>query len=351
MDIEKKRLLWLDYAKVIGIYFVILGHIALQNTQIGIWIFSFHMPLFFILSGFLEKGTDSVTDTIRKGFRTLIVPYIVFYLTTYIWWLCVTYQRNPLLYERSVTDAFIRPIVGLFLGEAHITPLAIMISVPLWFLIGLFFCRILFRIGVHLCKNQKLALLLSNLLAIILIYIVHKAKINIYFSLDSAIMAIPFYSFGFLLQDIIPKIKDNFLLTIFIALSCLIIGWLLAMWNGRVDINDVIYGKNLLVFYINGIIGSLAVIYFTRLFHAYKNHFLLYLGANTIIILAYHIILTALVKNAYNFISPIKFSSTNVFSTTEGVIISLVVLFLSAIPIYIITRYFPFMLGKQKRQN
>lgn len=46
------RINWIDCIKGIGIYFVILGHIYKCNN-IGIWIYSFHMPLFFILSGYL----------------------------------------------------------------------------------------------------------------------------------------------------------------------------------------------------------------------------------------------------------------------------------------------------------
>lgn len=53
---KKERLHWLDYSKTIGMYLVVLGHVIKDNTQLlkGI-IYSFHMPLFFFLSGFLHK--------------------------------------------------------------------------------------------------------------------------------------------------------------------------------------------------------------------------------------------------------------------------------------------------------
>ena len=60
MDI-KQRLTYIDIARAIGILFVVLGHVnqfyrdsqGIENSQTLIFIYAFHMPLFFILSGIL----------------------------------------------------------------------------------------------------------------------------------------------------------------------------------------------------------------------------------------------------------------------------------------------------------
>ena len=44
---------WLDVAKVLGIYLMILGHQNLVSQQVGQWIYSFHMPLFFFFVRYL----------------------------------------------------------------------------------------------------------------------------------------------------------------------------------------------------------------------------------------------------------------------------------------------------------
>ena len=44
--INKKRMLWIDIAKAIAIYFVVLGHVGTFGC-IELWIHAFHMPLFF----------------------------------------------------------------------------------------------------------------------------------------------------------------------------------------------------------------------------------------------------------------------------------------------------------------
>ena len=44
---------WIDLAKVIGIFLVIYGHGNLANQHIKEFIYTFHMPLFFVLSGLI----------------------------------------------------------------------------------------------------------------------------------------------------------------------------------------------------------------------------------------------------------------------------------------------------------
>ena len=46
-----KRIRYFDMAKGLGIILVVLGHIEYISDELRAWISSFHMPLFFILSG------------------------------------------------------------------------------------------------------------------------------------------------------------------------------------------------------------------------------------------------------------------------------------------------------------
>ena len=51
----KKRLEWIDLAKGIGIILMVIGHMPSIPSAVHNWIFSFHMPLFFFLSGYMFK--------------------------------------------------------------------------------------------------------------------------------------------------------------------------------------------------------------------------------------------------------------------------------------------------------
>ena len=48
-----ERLVFIDNAKGIGIILMILGHIPNMPEFFHSWIYSFHMPLFFFISGYL----------------------------------------------------------------------------------------------------------------------------------------------------------------------------------------------------------------------------------------------------------------------------------------------------------
>lgn len=78
----KQRIEWLDVMKGIAIILVILGHI-LNNMNLFLhpvnqWLHLFHMPFFFILSGFLATKTSSkgLVENIKNKFISLIIPFI-----------------------------------------------------------------------------------------------------------------------------------------------------------------------------------------------------------------------------------------------------------------------------------
>ena len=47
----QKRIEWLDLAKVLTMFFVIFDHLGLRDSQISDWVWQFHLPAFFLISG------------------------------------------------------------------------------------------------------------------------------------------------------------------------------------------------------------------------------------------------------------------------------------------------------------
>jgi acyltransferase len=86
-EASPKRLFWLDNAKALGIIAIIWGHLAeniLKNYVADVtlqykFIYSFHVPLFFILSGYIAKKPDSnIHSFIKEKFMTRIIPLLFF---------------------------------------------------------------------------------------------------------------------------------------------------------------------------------------------------------------------------------------------------------------------------------
>ena len=75
MDIN--RFNWVDNVKGLAIILVVLGHIA---SSFSTFIYSFHMPLFFIVSGFFLNPINELKSEIIKSFKRLFRPFFI-YLT------------------------------------------------------------------------------------------------------------------------------------------------------------------------------------------------------------------------------------------------------------------------------
>lgn len=73
-----KRIKWVDIAKGIAIIAMICGHEC--SGFLREIIFSFHMPIFFILSGYTSHERSSlkdIWDTVRKLFKRIIIPVVL----------------------------------------------------------------------------------------------------------------------------------------------------------------------------------------------------------------------------------------------------------------------------------
>lgn len=53
-----KRIANIDYVRAIAIILVVAGHVNFANYHIKALIYSFHMPLFFFVSGLVMKEND-----------------------------------------------------------------------------------------------------------------------------------------------------------------------------------------------------------------------------------------------------------------------------------------------------
>ena len=108
----KSRLGWLDVGKGIGMVLVIFAHDHIPKT-LKTFIYTFHMPLFFFLSGFLfspAKYRSSSSFFISKC-KSLIIPYFSFSIIVYIWFL-VRYRIGDIDYSSSL----LKPLIGTIIG-------------------------------------------------------------------------------------------------------------------------------------------------------------------------------------------------------------------------------------------
>lgn len=172
----KDRDLSFDIAKGIGIFLMVIGHTSLPKFA-STWIYSFHMPLFFLVSGVFfnpEKYREWYGFFVAKS-KTLLIPY------------------------------FLYLIVSEFLKITCNTG-----NVTLWFLPVLFMTEITFYVIFKLTDRVRLKSFLSTALITILAissYIMSIFEIIIPFDLQNVGHALIYYSFGYYFSSWVKRIS------------------------------------------------------------------------------------------------------------------------------------------------
>ena len=186
----QQKINWVDNLKALGILAVILGHIASPYTK---FIFSWHMPLFFIIAGFFIKFDLSFKAFVVKDFKRLMIPYYIFA----IFGLIVEILKRYALHRDSLN--IFDELQGIFIWM-DMTSLIHTYAFVLWFLPALFFAKIIFYI-VH----KYIVNLFLQFIAISLLFTI-SFMFNLPFGLDNAMNALLFIFIG----DIFYKFyQDN----------------------------------------------------------------------------------------------------------------------------------------------
>ena len=190
---SSKRLLWADNLKGFLILLVVLGHVlqyfypGYVNLHLYNYIYSFHMPSFMAISGYLSyrKGQEarSLSRIKIRGIQ-LLIPYLVW------------------------TSLFC-----LIIGK---TVWMSMIVTPVyWFLLLLFFISTLMTFGQNISYKLGCNSLITAIVIIIVCFILKICVGVKWFSLDILYVHLIFYSFGWYLR----KYKNHILKDWFIIPS------------------------------------------------------------------------------------------------------------------------------------
>ncbi len=149
-----KKITYISLLQIIGPIFVILGHSlnGLESTGAWYvfskeWIYIFHMPLFFMISGYLLSYKGYLNGRSYKKFvfikaKRLLAPYII--LNSFVWLIMLIYQfisNNISLSISEILIGFIRPRTNALTYT--------------WFLFALFVVYLAAPIFQKLLNEQK----------------------------------------------------------------------------------------------------------------------------------------------------------------------------------------------------
>lgn len=203
---NNQKIEWIDALKTIGILAVILGHIA---SPLSGFIFSWHMPLFFMVAGFFIKTDVAFKEFIVKDFRRLMIPYFIFAFIG----LGADFVKRIALHREGLN--YLDEIKGILVGM-DMNALIHHYGFVLWFLPALFFARGIVAFFQNVSTN-----LFYNFV-IILIFFGISFYVELPFALDNAFNALFWVFIGFVFYRFYQESKILYLLPL-IGIAILIL--------------------------------------------------------------------------------------------------------------------------------
>lgn len=272
------RIPWIDMAKGYGIICVLIAHYPASFLRDEIS--TFHMPLFFFLSGCVFQAYKyDWKSFLKRKVQTLIVPYfclgLVIVLFDWLFYWC-----------RGIYTAkdFWFSLLQLLVQRRFCT---------IWFLTCLFLTELIFYALVHLCRDRLPVIGgIIAVAAVLGLFYYRRGFPPLFWNLDTCAEALPFFFAGYLLQKkqtffsrfftLRPAAVILFILCLPINLLC---GHESAVRSGRgLEMFNSSYGFAPLT-YLAAFAGIFAVILFSSWFTLRPVS---YIGRNSMIYFAWH---------------------------------------------------------------
>lgn len=259
-----KRIEWLDIAKGIGILLVIVGHCVPLSSSSSKWIFQFHMPLFFALSGYTFSEADGFVTTLKKKTKALLLPFLGYFLLGLVVTLIVPDWRRTFTLQGLKADVILANP-----ENAH--------NSSIWFLVCLFLVVVAFWL------IKKLPMILQAIIIIIAFAVAvwySRARFlypmlgyqRLPLNLDCVPTGLVFYALGHYARRyrLAQKVTASAVYEALTAVLGLLASLVVLFFNGYVNTHGLIF-NNPILFVLGGAFGSLAIFGLSALLSRIKN--------------------------------------------------------------------------------
>lgn len=223
-----KRDVTLDVMKGVGILLIVSGHLVNSGCFAFEIIGSFHVPLFFLIGGYLARdltGWGEFRGFCKKSVKRLIVPYAITMLMLCVWGALQAFFKQDINY-------FMQPLFSMLLASAdgYASKWGLLYVGPMWFLWALFVARVVFgclQVCVNRLENRyKDIIILCICFIISIIVSAFGKKIpHLPFCIKQGLVSLSFYAFGYYMR--------RHPMPIWMAILCLVV-WPIAILYGGV---------------------------------------------------------------------------------------------------------------------
>lgn len=325
-----KRIEWVDVSKVLVIWLMVLGHV-LEKTGLDAvvrnMIYSFHMPFFFFISGFLYKNkTSNFWQYTIANAKSLLIPYAFLRL------LSCALLMPYIVFVAYDASSFVKDFVN---GSAAFPAGAT------WFLVCFFCVKELYY------WIEKLGITIQWFLIIIMAYTSYELPYRLFWNIDAALMAMPFFMVGALYKTPIASIMEQRLLQhkyFLILSSSFLLVLIISSIQGFVTIYEATYGTWPLLFYPCAFLGISVILMICKPLNS--NPYIVTFSKGTIVVMGLHGALYPYIMLVYRVLArPLLSAPLNLLCE---IVLSIVILLLLYYPIIWLQKYLPFFIGNRR---
>lgn len=216
-----------DILKGIGIFLMILGHTYGPDTKIFDFISSFHMPLFFIVTGYFYKQ-ESLPILLKKNIGQLLFPYLAMCVIIIV----ITQIRLP----HNITTDLRSTINGMGPG---------------WFLLAMFWSRLEFHCILNILPKYYLVLSLISSTCVCILVNNHDLPPS--FAIFPSLIGLFFISIGYYIRTNSLLDYDKTKSPFFILFGVLL--WFIISSYGKVRMDECIF-KLTIIDFCGSVLGT-----------------------------------------------------------------------------------------------
>ncbi|MDD2970576.1 MAG: acyltransferase [Lachnospiraceae bacterium] len=335
---SEKRIAWIDFVKFLGVLFVLLSHMELEIPLISEYGYSFYVPIFFVLAGFVyQRKEESFLDFMKRKAKRLLIPYFGYSFFLYIFFFLKDY-----LLPGKVSIQALQPLLGIFYGRNCLYPMdassnfffLTILNSPMWFLLALFAASVLFEICIRISGSSWRKMLSNNILILAMgICIMYMAPILLPWSLDTVFLFEVFMSAGYVMKNTMiavdqsqkqkaereedsggseereqeqntkraRKQKIRHIITIVILTVTAI---LLRAFNGPMNVSVGDFGNSIAIGVVVGILSSESMILLCYLLRDHIPVGAAFIGRSSLTIMCLHMFIYMFIKTGINILLP-----------------------------------------------
>lgn len=324
--------------KVIGIYFIILGHFFPLGHE---YIYAFNVPLFFVISGFLTHHESSNLVFWNKLWHNLIVPCIL--ICTFVLLKDVVIMIG--IKHTKGFDLIPLRIINIIAGNQGVDNYGGGLGIC-WFIYTLVICKILYQY----IQNRFFVQLGINIIMLVILHFYNiqyvASNVYIYSSYLNVTIAYPFFMSGVLFRfvynnHIFKKVDLSWYYQVLCFVCCVFAMGIITDYNGLALLYRADYGHNFFAFFIGASLGYLAIYFISRMIQDLHPKYLITLSKGTIIILGFHNLL----------IKTIQLNDEKFWGIGIDFLFALLILLLFVPIILMAEKYLPLLLGMRAYRN